>query len=252
MENKGLLKAGERLDDLIIGGIKIIQHPDGFCFSLDAILLGHFACVKKGCRAVDLGTGTGVIAFVLSARGASEVTGIELNPDTADRAARSAALNGLEEKVALQCGDLRSVRQFLPSGQYDLVVSNPPYRSLGGGFLNPAQGLAMARHETTASLKDVLAAARYLLKYRGRFAMVHLPERMTDIISGMREAGIEPKRLRLVHSGIHKKPNMLLVEGIRGAQPGLEVLPPLIVYGENGQYTQEILGYYSQEEKGGV
>ncbi len=238
------LKAGEQLDDLVINNWKIIQRQDSFRFTLDAVVLAHFATVKRHGMAVDLGTGTGVIAMLLCARGATRVEAVELAIDMADLAARNMALNGLTDKIAVKQGDLRQIKGILPAGVFDLVVSNPPYRPVGGGFLNASDKVATARHEMTATLADVIGAARYLVKYRGRFAMVHLPERLTDILVCMREHGIEPKRLRLVQSAVHKKPNMVLVEGIRGAKAGLEVLPPLIVYEADGTYQREIAQWY--------
>lgn len=247
MCNEVVIGPEERVDDLIIDQLKVIQHEEEFCFSLDAILLSHFATVKPEIKAVDLGTGTGVIALLLAARGAQHVTGVELSPSMADMAKRSVTLNKLEEKVAIMQGDLCKVKDILPSDSYDLVVSNPPYRPVGGGYMSPNDKVAQAKHEVTATLNDVVNAARYLLKYRrGRFAMVHLPERMAEILTAMSHAGIEPKRLQLVYSSIDKKPTMLLVEGIRGAKPGLEVLPPLVVYKPDGSYSNEIMQYYKE------
>ena len=244
-ENRQLLLPGERLDDLIIGGRKIIQREDQFCFSLDAVLLAHFASVKAGTAAVDLGAGTGVLGLLLQARGAKEVTGVEINSQMAEMANRSVRLNGLEEVLRTLCGDFRQIGQLLPGGCWNLVVSNPPYRPLGEGFLNPQDSVAMARHEVTATLMDVVAAARHLLKYRGRFAMVHLPERVTDITVAMRQAGIEPKRMQLVQPRAGRKPNMLLVEGVRGANPGLEMLPVLTVYDADGHYDAAVEALYT-------
>lgn len=247
MCNEVVIGPEERVDDLIIDQLKVIQHEKEFCFSLDAILLSHFATVKPDIKAVDLGTGTGVIALLLAARGAQHVTGVELSPSMADMAKRSVTLNKLKEKVAIIQGDLCKVKDILPSDNYDLVVSNPPYRPVGGGYVSPNDKVAQAKHEVTATLNDVVNAARYLLKYRrGRFAMVHLPERMAEILTAMNHAGIEPKRLQLVYSSIAKKPTMLLVEGIRGAKPGLEVLPPLVVYKPDGSYSNEIMQYYKE------
>ncbi|CUH95446.1 hypothetical protein P22_1517 [Propionispora sp. 2/2-37] len=243
--NAERLYPGERIDDLQINNLKVIQHREEFCFSLDAVLLAHFATVRPDDRAVDLGTGTGVIALLLTARGINSITGVELNGLMADRAVRSVQLNRLEEKISILQADLRTLKGVLPAGGYGLVVSNPPYRPVGGGYLNPRDSMAMARHEITATLMDVILAARYLVKYRGRFAMVHLPERMPEILKVMSDAGIEPKRLQLVYPSCRKSPNMLLVEGIRGARPGLKVLPPFIVYRDDGGYSEEFLTYYS-------
>jgi tRNA1(Val) A37 N6-methylase TrmN6 len=241
-----LTSHGERIDDLVIGGLQIIQHPEEFCFTLDAVLLAHFASVAPGVKAVDLGTGTGAVALLLAARGA-KVIGIELNPRSAGMAARSVKLNQLESTVSIVCHDLKLVREILPSGEFPLVVANPPYRVPGHGLLNPKDTVAAARHELTATLADVIAAARYLVKYRGRFALVHLPERMAEILKAMTDAGLEPKRLRLVYPYPDKKPKFLLVEGIRGARPGLEVLPPLFVYSAQGEYSKEIREYYQAD-----
>lgn len=247
MNNEVQLFPGERLDDLLIDGLKIIQCQDEFCFSLDAVLLANFATLRTGQTIVDLGTGTGVLAFLLAARGAGQVVGVEISPKMADMAARSAALNNIQEQVSIINADLRQLKGILPAGEWEVVVANPPYRPVGGGYISPLDGVAAARHELTANLSDVVAAARYLMKYRGRFAMVHLPERMAEIVKVMSDAGIEPKRLQLVYPHINKKPNMLLVEGIRGAKPGLDVLPPLIVYKADGSYSDEIKAYYRQD-----
>lgn len=242
-----LLKPGERVDDLIINKLKLIQHPDEFCFSLDAVLLAHFASARQSGCAADLGAGTGVIGLLLIARGMASVTGIEINADMADMACRSAQLNRLADRLSIINGDLRRVQELLPSGGFELVVSNPPYRPVGGGYVNPNDRVAMARHELTASLTDVVAAARHLVKYRGRFAMVHLPERMAEIMVAMCEQGIEPKRLQLVYPRLNKKPNMVLIEGVRGAKPGIEVLPPLLVYKKDGNYSEDIMKLYEQD-----
>ena len=243
-----LLLPGERLDDLMIHGLKIIQQENEFCFSLDAVLLSHFAFVRQGVSVVDLGAGTGVIGFLLIARGAGQVVGLEISPAMAQMAARSVALNGVTEQMSVIAGDFRQIDRLLPGGTAELVVSNPPYRALGGGYLNPNDKVARARHEITANLDDVIAAARYLVKYRGRFTMVHLPERMAEILKKMSDASLEPKRLRLVYPNLSQKPNMLLVEGIRGAKPGLEVLPPLLVYQPDGSYCEEIREYYKERK----
>lgn len=244
-----VLRPGERLDDLLINGLKIIQHPAEFCFSLDAVLLAHFASVRPGAAAVDLGAGTGVLGLLLIARGVGSVTGVEINSRMAELARRSARLNALDERLTIVTGDVRQLGGgLLPGNTWELVVSNPPYRRVGAGKLNALSAIAAARHEISGGLPDFVAAARYLLKYRGRFAMVHLPERMAEILTAMHQAGIEPKRLRLVYPTPDTKPKMLLVEGVRGAQPGLEVLAPLVVYNADGGYSREIEAYYQAGE----
>jgi tRNA1Val (adenine37-N6)-methyltransferase len=241
------LFAGERLDKLFSCGYQIIQHEEEFAFSLDALLLAHFAKMARNCQAIDLGTGTGVIALLLAARGAQAVTGLEVNTRMVGLAKRSVDLNNLGNKICILEADYRYPRQLLPrlqAGSADLVVANPPYRVVGTGVQNAKQSVASARHELSAVLADVIAAAAFWAKYRGRFAMVHLPERMTEILVLMSQNGLEPKRLRLVYPAIDKPANMLLVEGIRGGKVGLEVLSPLIVHNSDGSYSDEIKRLY--------
>ena len=241
-----LLLPGERLDDLMINQLKIIQHADEFRFSLDAVLLAHFATVKPGACAVDLGAGAGAVSFLLAARGAGFVTGVEINERVAAMAQRSVEFNRLTNKVAIKPGDLRQVADHFSPGLCDLVVANPPYRPAATGKISPNDRLAIARHEIKATLSDVVAAAKYLTKVRGRFALVHLPERLPEILQAMAAAGLEPKRLQLVYPKPERRAVMLLVEGIKGAKPGLDVLPPLIIYHDDGTYTESVMAYYKQ------
>ena len=241
------LQPHERLDDLLINNLKIIQHRHQFRFAIDAVLLAHFATVKQGVTAVDLGTGTGVIALLLTARGVKAVTGIEINPILADMARRSVALNNLSDRITIINGDVRAITTLLPAGKFPLVVANPPYWPVGKGKISPNDHVAQACHELTANLNDFLAVAGYLLQYRGRLAMIHLAERLTDVLAGMRAAGIEPKRLRLVQPFAAKPPKLALVEGVRGGQPGLTVMPPLVIYDDSGNYCREILEYYRKD-----
>jgi len=245
-KNNTLLRAGERLDDLLIDEMKIIQHDEQFRFSTDAVLLAYFATLKTKAKVADLGTGTGVIAMLMAARGASEVEGFEINPRMADMASRSVAFNGLEDIVTIQAMDLREIKAKSVAGCFDLVVSNPPYRSIEKGKINPNDDIAIARHEILATLYDVVGAARHLLKFRGRFAMVHLPERLAEIITAMKEVDLEPKRLRMVQGTAEKKPTMVLIEGVFGAKPGMIVDKPLIIYKQDGTYHDEILTYYQK------
>lgn len=241
------LLAGERLDKLFFCGYQIIQHEAEFAFSLDAVLLAHFAKVRLDCQAIDLGTGTGVIALLLAARGAQAITGLEVNTRMVGLAQRSVDLNHLGDKIRILEADYRYPRRLLsllPAGSADLVVANPPYRVVGTGVQNAKKSVALARHELSAALADVIAAAAFWVKYRGRFAMVHLPERMTEILCLMNQNGLEPKRLRLIYPALDKPANMLLVEGVRGGKAGLEVMSPLIVHNTDGSYSDEIKGLY--------
>lgn len=235
----------ERIDDLQFKGLKIIQNTKKFCFGTDAVLLSHFAGIRKGDKVVDLGTGTGIVPILLAGREEyAQIYGIEIQSDMVEMANRSIRLNNLESRVEILNADLNDAPAILGKGQFTLVVSNPPYKKAGSGIHNPQDHKAIARHEILCVLDDVLASAAKLLRAGGRFAMVHRPDRMMDIIIGMRQHRLEPKRIRMVHSQIHKPPALVLVEGVLHGKPYLNWMPPLIVYNENMEYTKELKEIY--------
>ena len=238
------LREGERIDDLKVRGWRIIQREDEFRFSLDAVLLSHFATLRSHAKVVDLGCGGGAVALFLLSRDAAAVTGIELNPRLAGMAERTAELNGLSDRLKIICGDVGRIKTYLSAGLFDLVAANPPYRIRSSGRVSPAAGVAMARHESESGLREFVQAAAFLLKYRGRFAMIHIPERLVDLCTEMRNADLEPKRLRFVHAFSDRAPRMVLIEAVKGAHAGLSVMPPLVVYKARNTYHPEVLAYY--------
>ena len=239
------LKPGERIDSLGVRNWLVIQSEAAFRFSIDAVLLAHFASIGARVSAIDLGAGTGAIALFLLARGASRVSGVDNNPDVVDMATRTAAMNGLRDRLSFVCCDLKAIRSCFSAGVCDLVTLNPPYRPMASGRISPVSAVAQARHETTAGLQDFVKAAEFLLRNRGRFAMIHLPERLTDICVTLRSAGLEPKRLRFVHPFHDRPAKMVMVEAVKGVKPGLSVLPPLVIYQKPHESNPEISSYYS-------
>ena len=239
------LKSGERIDDLQRNGYGIIQDPAKFCFGMDAVLLSGFARVSDGSKVLDLGTGNGIIPILLAAKtGAAHLTGLEIQHESADMAQRSVRLNGLENRLDIAEGDIREAEHLFDAASFDTVTSNPPYMTGGHGLLNPDDAKAIARHEIKCTLEDVIKAAAYCLKPGGAMAMVHRPFRLADIFDTMRKYRIEPKRMKMVYPSAEKEPTMVLIEGRRGGRPRLAVEKPLIIYGSDGKYTQEIYDIY--------
>lgn len=239
------LKPEERLDDLQVNGYEIIQHPGKFCFGMDAVLLSNFARVKKGEKVLDLGTGTGIIPILLTAKTEGErFVGLEIQEESADMARRSVAYNHLEEKVEIVTGDIKEAVVIFGAASFDVITTNPPYMIGQHGIANPSDSKAIARHEVLCTLDDIMRESARMLKPRGRFYMVHRPFRLAEILSKMIEVGIEPKRMRMVHPFIEKEPNMVLIEGMRGGNSRMTVERPLIVYKEVGIYSDELLGEY--------
>ena len=241
------LKSDERLDDLQINGYEIIQHPGKFCFGMDAVLLANFARVKQKECALDLGTGTGIIPILLTAKTEGmHFTGLEIQEESADMARRSVAHNHLEEKVDIVTGDIKEAAELFGPASFDVITTNPPYMIGHHGIENPSDAKAIARHEVLCTLEDILRESAKILKPKGRFYMVHRPFRLAEILAGMNRHGIEPKRMRLVYPYVDKEPNMGQVEGMRGARPRMTVEPPLVVYEKDGSYTRELLRMYGR------
>lgn len=239
------LMENERLDDLQRNGLKIIQKTDGFCFGMDAVLLSGFASVKPGERALDLGTGTGIIPLLLSAKTKGEhFTGLEIQTEIMKMAQRSVALNGLEKKIDIIQGDIKEASRIFGAASFDVVTSNPPYMNDAHGLKNTGDMKAISRHEVLCTLEDVVREGTKALKPGGRFYMVHRPHRLAEIITVMRQYKLEPKRMKFVHPFADKDANMVLIEAVRGGGAWLKLEPPVIVYKEPGVYTDEIYEIY--------
>lgn len=239
------LKENERIDDLQRNGYQIIQNRDGFCFGMDAVLLSGFALVKSGEKAVDLGTGTGIIPILLEARNQGiHYTGLEIQEAMAEMARRSVALNHLEEKISIVTGDIKEASGLFGAASFDVVTSNPPYMNDSHGLKNPELPKAIARHEVLCTLLDVTREAARLLHPGGRFYMVHRPHRLVEIITALKGCGLEPKRMKMVHPFVDREANMVLIEAVRGGKSMIKVEAPVIVYKEQGVYTDEIYNLY--------
>lgn len=240
-----VLRPGERLDDLQRNGYRIIQNPEKFCFGMDAVLLAGFVRACSSQKVLDLGTGTGIIPILLEGRyGVEHLTALEIQEESADMAARSVALNGLTERIRIVHGDIKEVSNLFETSSFDIVTSNPPYMGEKDGLKNPNEAMRIARHEVLCKLDDVVAAAAYCLKEKGRFYMVHRPTRLGEIFGCLKAHCLEVKRMCLVYPYVDKEPNMVLIEALKGGNPGMRVDKPLIVYEAPGRYTQEIYDIY--------
>ena len=229
------LRPGERLDDLQIGGLELIQDPKKFCFGVDAVFLSDFVRVRPGENVLDMGTGNGIIPVLLSAKTeARHITGLEIQEDTAEMARRSVAHNHLEDRIDIVTGDIKEAAELFKPAFFDVITTNPPYMLADHGMRNTDDAKAIARHEVLCSLDDILRESMRLMQDKSRFYMIHRPFRLTEIMIKMHQYKIEPKRIRFIHPYIDKEPVMVLVEGVRGAKPRVTVEPPLIIYDRNG------------------
>ena len=242
------LKENERIDDLELNGLKIIQNKNGFCFGMDSVLLSDFAKeIKKNSTILDMGTGTGILGILLSAKTQdTKITGVEIQPEVAQMAQRSVQLNHLEERIDIICEDIKELKKIYETQSVDAIVTNPPYKKKGTGGINENEAKLISRHEITANLEDFISIASYLLKDQGSIYMVHRPERLADIMTSLRKYKLEPKVIKFVHPNQEKEPNLILVKATKNARPFLKVEKPIYIYDLQGNYTKDILEIYNK------
>jgi len=235
----------ETLDSLFQGRLKILQPRKGYRFSLDSVLLAGLTQVRRRDRVVDLGTGCGVVPLLLAFRGAvAHLTGVEIQPSLAALARRNVELNGLSRHVEIVEGDLRLIQRHHVPGPVSLVLSNPPYREIASGRVNPDREKALARHELLADLGAVVQAAARLLPEKGRLALIYPARRLPRLFQEVSEAGFTPKRLTLIHGSLDSPAKLAHLEAIRGGGEELRINKPFAVYGADRRYTAEMAAMY--------
>lgn len=251
----------ERIDDLGIGGLQIIQNSDYFCFGTDSVLLANFVESNSSQNVVlDVCSGSGVIPLILSAKKKyRKIFGVELQPEMYQLLQRNITYNKLEDRIVGIQEDVKNVSnirkrilQEMGSDKLDIMVANPPYKTVGTGIGNTHDVKYIARHEVTCCLEDIFRSADALLKYKGKLYLVHKPERLVDLMAVARKYQLEPKRLQLVYPTIHARPSIVLVEYIKQGGNELTILEPLIEYDAQGNYTEQFLkiyGYQAKEEE---
>lgn len=242
------LEENEIIDDLEFKGLKIIQNKNGFKFGIDSVLLSDFAkSIKINSKVLDIGTGTGIVSILLSGKTeAKEIVGIEVQEDVANMANRSVELNNLKNKINIINDNINNIENYYEINYFDCVVTNPPYQKNDTGLKSENEKHLISRHEVLCSLEDIVKKSFKVLKDHGEFYMVHRPERLVDIMYLMRKYKIEPKELRFVYPKFGEKSNLILIKGIKNANEFLKIHKPLIIYDNDGNYTDEVLKIYNK------
>lgn len=235
--------------DTLKNGYKVLQDSERFQFGIDAVLLADYASksLKEKESVIDLGTGTGIIPLLMVNKcKTAAFTGLEVQKESADMAARSVAMNGLEGRIQIVHGDLKEAGSLFPRHSFNVVTCNPPYMIDAHGRNNEQDALTIARHEVLCTLEDVVTAADYLLASHGSFFMIHRPFRLPEIFSSLEKHKMEMKRMRLIYPFTDKEPNMVLIEARKNAKRRLTIEPPLIVRNDDGEYTIEVQDIYNK------
>ncbi len=243
------LKDNERIDDLQLNNLKIIQNKAGFCYGIDSVLLSDFAKeIPANSQVLDLGTGTGILGILLCGKTKlSKIYGIEIQETVCEMASRSIQLNHLENRFEIIHQNIKDLENTFAKNTFDAIVSNPPYKKENSGLKNESETKLISRHEVAASLEDFVSISSKLLKNNCSLYIVHRPERLTDLFYLLRKYNLEPKILRLVHSYSYSKPKLILIKATKNAKSFLNIKEPLIIYNQGGSYTEEILKIYHKE-----
>jgi len=243
VESEPRQKPDETLDS--IRDIRLFQSKRGYRFSVDALLLEDFIPSARFKKAIELGTGSGIISILLSKRlKDAKITAVEIQPSLAERAERNVRLNGLDERIQILNKDIKELKNIFPPNSFDLAFSNPPFRRVKTGLLSIDDERRIARHEIRMGLNELVDVASYLLKNTGRFFLIYHPFRAAELISLLRQRRLEPKRMRFVHSREGEEAKMVLIEASKGAGIWLKIDPPLYVYKKDKEYTDEMKRIY--------
>ena len=239
----------ERIDDLEFNNLKIIQNKKFFCFGIDSVLISNFCAKNKSAsNAVDIGSGSGIISILIASKTRiKHIYGIEIQNEVAEMSKRSIELNHLEDKIEILNIDLKDATKYIKPNSIDCVVTNPPYMKNGTGAKNENRQKIIARHEVETTLSEILNISYKLLKDKGEFFMIHRVDRLVDILSEMRAQRLEPKEIQFIHPYVNKSPNLVMLRAVKNGGRELKVLDPLVVYNEDGEYTDEILKIYGKK-----
>jgi len=242
-ENQSRQWTDETLDG--IRDIRVFQSKRGYRFSVDALLLEDFIPSARFERAIELGTGSGIVSILLSKRlRDTKITAVEIQPSLAERAERNVRLNSLDERIEVLNKDIRELKLVFPPNRFDLAFSNPPFRKVGTGLLSIDDERKIARHEIKMALDELIDIASYLLKNGGRFFLIYHPFRLAELIDILRQRRLEPKRMKFIHSREGEEAKMVLIEASKGAGMWLRVEPPIYIYKSTGEYTDEMKRIY--------
>ncbi|MFH1076199.1 MAG: tRNA1(Val) (adenine(37)-N6)-methyltransferase, partial [Pseudomonadota bacterium] len=231
------------LDSICSRSLQVIQPAQGYRFGIDSVILAHLIKPKPVDTLLDLGTGCGIIPLIIAYKHTtSQLIGVEIQEEQVVFALENLKLNGMQDRIQIIHGDIKKLKEYIPSGTIDIVCSNPPYRKLGSGRVNPHSNRAIARHEIAVNLIELLRVSADTLKRAGRFLVIYPAERMADLFFAMKKNGLEPKFVRMIYSTVFSEAKLVVVEARKMTRPGVKAGTPLIIYNADGSYTDEIQG----------
>ena len=238
-------KSEETIEDLQLKGLQLIQRKDSFRFGMDSVLLAHFADIKPHDTVADLGTGNGVLLFLLYGRGkGTQYYGIDIQEKAAELAKRNTVLNHTEQFMKIICDDAQNAAEHIAPCSADAVICNPPYGQPSATLSSPNEKKAIARSQDDETLDHLLSGAFRILKGKGKICLVYPASQMLYLMKRLQNHHLEPKRFQLVYPYVNKPANLVLLEAVKDAKPTLHPLPPMIIYEQDGSLTNDLKSVY--------
>lgn len=243
------LKENERLDDLQIGGLKIIQDKTKYCFTSDSAILANFVSAKKSDKVCELGAGTGVISILLTYKQNPEkIYAFEVQKETAELAKRNVDLNLLNDKIEIINSPIQDFEKYVKRESFNVVVSNPPYRKVNEkSLISLREEEAISKHEVKLNLDELVSCAKNLLKFGGKFFLVYDATRTAELIYKLKQNNLEPKTMFFTSPSPTKNPVLVLIEAVKGGKEQVNVLPTLITNDKDGNYIYTIQNLYRKK-----
>lgn len=224
------LKDNERIEDLGIENLKVIQDPNGYCFGTDSVLLSNFVKANHSDKCLELCAGGGAVSFLVwGKKKPKSIVGVELQPRLCDMANRSSKLNGLENEIRFENISLQEAHKVLGNRSFDVIFCNPPYNLVGTINCDDEERL-IARQEVKMNLEELGESVNRLLKFGGKFFLIYRADRLAEVCSVLNKNCITPKVMQLVYSNPTKNAELVLLECISGAKNGIQILPPKELY----------------------
>lgn len=251
------LNKNERIDDLKIDGLKLIQNKEYFMFGIDSVILSSMVKSNSSSNIiVDFCTGSAVIPILLTTRVKyKKIIGVELQKEMYYLAVRNVAMNNLEKDISVLNQDIKEYKEIVKyirenvasSGNVDVIVCNPPYKEVGTGVVNENNVKYIARHEEKCTLDYIFLSSSKLLKTKGKLYLVHKPDRLADLICLARKYNLEVKEITMLQPTKSKKPSIVFLEYVKDGNKGVNILPNILEYDKDGNYTDKIKEIYRME-----
>lgn len=237
---KAAVAATERTDDALLGGrVRLWQPVQGFRAAVDSVLLAAAVAARDGEKALEAGAGAGAASLCLAVR----VPGVSICALERDAAPLSLlreniARNGMDERIAACAGDVAHPEQVAAADSFHHVFANPPYLDPVRADPPPDAAKARAHVEDGAGLSAWIAAAKYWLRAKGAFTLIHRADRLDEALALLRAEGFGGITVIPIWPRQGEAAKRVILRARKGSRAGLALAPGLALHEAGSAYTQ--------------